>query len=337
MQYYIDVLKNENIDYELISWNKKDIEEECDHVFKYITEDRNRKKILWGHFRFSRYVKHIISQKKYTNLVVFTVAPMFFLASVLARKYRARFIADIRDASPFVKAFPQKFKKITSMAKKIIVSSPNFADWIPHEVNMCHNCSLEMLREHKNDVISHDVALPIKIACAGSMNEGDINIRFIDAAQNAHLFHHWYIGRESSEKQKIMNHVAEMNDTNVSFIGTYQKEEIVSIYHETADFVNIIRSESKINSDALPNKLYDAVISGKPVIVLEHNTAIVKLVSKYHLGVVVTQDELDHPEELLIPRLTQFSFDDYADGRSAFIDDIMEEQMKFNGMIKELR
>ena len=118
---------------------------------------------------------------------------------------------------------------------------------------------------------------------------------------------------------------------------TYKKEEIVSIYKETADFVNIIRKKSQINTDALPNKLYDAVISGKPVIVLEHNTAIVRLVEKYKLGLVVTQDEIDSAEEKLLPKMQEFSYSDYVSGRIEFIDYVISEQTKFNNIIKELR
>ena len=336
-QYYIDALKNANIEFEVITWNKKCLDEDCDHVFQYSAEDSNRLRILWGHYRFSRFVKRIIKRKNYSELVIFTIAPLFFLTSVLSKKYNGHFVSDIRDASPFVKHFPSWFKRITSKAKRIVVSSPNFGEWIPHQVNMCHNCSLDVLYEHRNDTIERNTELPIKIACAGSMNEGDINVRFIDAAHNSDLFQHCYIGNDSNEKQKIINHVLSEQYTNVEFFGTYNKEDIVSIYHNKADFVNIIRKESKVNADALPNKLYDAVVSGKPVIVLEHNTAIVKLVNKYSLGIVISEEELDKAEEQILPKLINYSYDEYVSGRIRFIDDVITEQIRFNDIIKELR
>ena len=114
--------------------------------------------------------------------------------------------------------------------------------------------------------------------------------------------------------------------------GTYNKDEIIDIYRNQGDLINILRANTAINRDALPNKLYEAVIAGVPLVVFEHNTAISDYAKKYYLGIVLKDEsELGN----LVSMLDDFDFERYADGRKKFLEQIVNDIDLFEERVKK--
>ena len=335
VSYYVKKMEDDGIPYEIISWNRRELEESCDHVFQYSVTDRDRHRVLSGYFKFASFAGRIIRRRKYSGLIVFTVGAAFFMLPILCGKYRKRFIFDIRDDSPIVKRLPGQFKKICGAAHSIGVSSPEFLSWISGEAVMSHNADMDVIAAHIDDIIEQPKEQVKNIVFAGMLIEGEINLELVKLFQNDPVFGFGFVGTECSAKKAIQSYVEQNQVKNVFFQGPYNKAEITDIYREKASYVNVIRKKSKINEQAVPNKLYDAVIAGRPVIVLRHNKAVVQYVTEYGLGVVLDNLDADEIRQKMAEfDQTQIATGAYAENRKRFLARVQQDNVDFEKMVK---
>lgn len=329
-KYYTDILDEAGVGYDIISWNRAGITEDVSYVMNYLAHDFDRKRMLWGYLNFGRFCRKIVSKHKYEKIIFLTAAPAFFCGPFLLNKYKGKYLLDIRDYSPIVNRLPGYFNSICRKANKIVVSSPSFNSWIKSPTIICHNADIDQIKSNSSltakDPISDN---HWRIVFAGIMIEPDMNIRVLDHYKNDERIDFSFIGRDIEGKQKIIDYVKKNKIYNVSFEGAYKKEDIVDIYRTKADFVNIFRANTIINKNALPNKLYDAIISGVPVIVFDHNEAIVSFVEKYNLGIVMKEEQIGEIPELM----ESFDFSSYAEGREKFLNQIEKDMLFYKNQL----
>lgn len=323
---YYDILKSLNQPYYTISWDKAEIEEDVEFSLHYTVADENRKKMLLGYFRFAKKCREIIKKNKTQKIIILTAAPAFFLGMRFLRMHT--YILDIRDDSPLIRVAKKVFSKICNYAETIVVSSPNFRPWVSKEAILCHNADMTLVQVCQQLPIIRTDKEPYAIVFAGMMNEATQNLHFLKELEGDLRFSHIYYGRTNPEKEKIIKYVKDSKIKNVCFYGTYNKEEIVDIYRKNANFVNIIREKNEVNRNALPNKLYDAVFSGVPVLVYNHNEAISYYVKKYYLGIVL-EEQIDNLGDYLYQAIAQFDYIKYAKGRNNFMNDIKNDMQHF--------
>ena len=199
---YISELEATCTDYHIISWNKKGIPEEVDYSFDFTVDDHNRFKILVGHLMFAQRCRKYIRRNHIEKLIIFTVAPSFFLGNRLLKKYSNRYIIDIRDDSPFIRVAGKRFVGKCRNAYNVVVSSPKYIGWTNRAACLCHNVDLELLK--KNMYYSAKVSGKlIRIVFAGVMIEADENIKFLDKLKGDTRFSHKYIGTDCIGKETL--------------------------------------------------------------------------------------------------------------------------------------
>lgn len=334
VQYYIRVFEKLKVKYKTISWNKANIVENVDYSFGFECSDFDRKKILIGHYLFACYCKKIIKREEFDRLVIFTIAPVFFLGTSFLKKYKKKFVFDIRDDSPFRRKFGDKLKDICGMANSVVISSENFLQWTPSESILCHNADEGLIRKYYNLPVKLYANDQISIVFAGAMNEAEINIQIVSLLKNNPLYSLGFIGKLNSEKQKIIDYVNKNNINNVWFEGTYKKDEIVEKYRNSANLINIFRKKTTINKNALPNKLYDAVVSAIPLIVFEHNEAIAKYVKEFNLGIILQENDIKDLSFVIRKKMENFDYYIYSKGRREFLNKVLNDQQVFKDMLK---
>lgn len=327
---FLSYLQEKHIDYKTIVWDKLGREDAADYTFKFRTKDSNRLLILIGYIFFTLKCRRIIKKEGFDRLIIFTIAPMFFLGKSFLKKYKGRFIADVRDDSPFRRKFPDALREIGDLAYATTVSSPKYAAWFNESI-LCHNIEAKTVEKEIAYTPKDDKNGVVRIVCAGTMIEEDKNIEIIRELENDDRFKLMYFGRENDGKKKIEQYVNENAIRNVEFQGEYRKEQIIDIYRDNADLVNILRAKSVVNAEALPNKLYDAAAAGVPIAVFSHNEAIVEYAKKYSLGLIL-EDKPDISEELL-RHYKDFSFLDYETGRIEFLQSVLSDLEKFDKML----
>ncbi len=323
---YISYFRNKNIPYKTIVWDKLGREDAADYTFKFRAKDSNKLLIFIGYIFFLLKCRRIIKRENIDHLIVFTIAPMFFLGTFFLARFKGNFIADIRDDSPFRRKFPNTLRKIGDLSYTTIVSSPKYAAWFNKSV-LCHNAEIKTVEEALDYIPQSVKSDVLRIVCAGTMMEENKNIEIISALRNNDRVKLSYFGRENEAKRKIERYVNENGVLNVEFQGEYRKDQIVDIYREQADLVNILRAKSEVNAEALPNKLYDATVAGIPIVVFSHNQAIVDYANKYTLGLIL-EDTPDISEELF-RRYQDFSFSKYVEGRDKFLRMLLSDMAQF--------
>ena len=335
VQYYIKKLDNNNIKYEIITWNRKNIsEEKSDYTFNYFVSDNERKKVLYGYLKFGRFAKKIIHKNKYDKLIIFTIGAAFFMSKTLLTKYRHKYIFDIRDASVITKKMNYIFTKICQNATSIVVSSKDFDSWIPVETIMCHNADKDTITKHIDDTLNYKNQKVNKIVFAGMLNEWEINNDLIKLFANNKNYEFEFIGTENEGKNKLKESVKKNSIKNVKFAGMYNKEEIVDIYRTKATLVNIIRKKSTVNAQAIPNKLYDAANAGIPIIILKHNKAPAKMIEKYKLGIIIDELNVEEIEEKIKKfESTYLKTEKYYQNRKEFLKKVLKDIEIYEKMI----
>ena len=323
VKYYTDILHHEGVCFRTMVWDKTGTKEDADFIFSFASSDFDRKRIMLGHYLFSRQCKRFIRNEKIDHLIIFTIAPLYFLGYKYLKRFAGKIMMDIRDDSPFRRKFPKTLDKTAAIADTVVVSSPYYSEWVSSETFLCHNADLSLIEQYKKPFTRNSFSKPISIAYAGIMIEEQVNIRAVQSLANNKGFSFVYIGRDNEGKEKIEQYVAEHDIHNVSFMGEYKKKDIIDLYRKNADLVNILRENTLINRNALPNKLYEAVVSGVPIVVYEHNTAIADYVEKYGLGILL--DEKDDLEEQLNKKTRDFDFEKYQAGRQAFLNLVLED------------
>lgn len=334
VQYYVDLYKSEGAEFEIISWDRRGVDEDVHYAYHKPVDDHKRFDVLLGYMGFSSFVKKIVKKRKYDKLVVFTVAAAVAVSGLL-KKYEGRYILDIRDASPLVKKAHSKFERAVAGAARVVASSPSFIEWIGRDALICHNVDIASLLASKELSVVKAGDGPCRIAFAGLLVERVINAELVRSLANDSRYSLSFYGTPNAGREEIEKHVADNGIKNVSFFGTYQKAEITSIYRENADFVNVIRRKSRVNRDALPNKLYDAIGAGVPIIVFGHNEAIAGYATKYNLGLVLADEDQNEFAEAIAAARDKFDYGAFEHGREQFIDLVVSEQEKYMDAVRE--
>lgn len=333
IQNYLTMLRSTGARVHVLSWDKRDLSEpEADFAWHHPISDSQRGKMFLGHARFAGKCRGYIRRHGITHLIILTAAPAYFLGVGFLKKFSGRYLLDIRDDSPLVRRFPGTFRKICLMAKQVITSSPLFNRWIPVPTLLCHNADYAQILSRIDAPCKQSCGSPISIVFAGVLNESRINRELLRHTGKDERFRFQFIGRVNQGKEDLMRYTEKEGLGSVTFRGTYNKEDIYDIYAQQADLVNIIREKSTVNRNALPNKLYDAVLSGVPVVVLSHNEAIAAYAREYHLGLVLEEDLPSFPDTVA-DAMARFDYTAYARGRRAFLQKVLEDMDLFRQTI----
>ena len=188
---YTKMLDKENIDYDLISWNKEGNETQGIQFNKqYKTKGRLTK--LIPYFEFASFIKKTVRRNRYDKLIVFTPQVAIFLCDFLEKYYKGRYIFDYRDLSIEQKfLFKLPFKKVLRNSFANVISSPGFKKCLPanFEYLLSHNFDIDAVRnalvESNCEPVKTD---DIKILTIGGIRDYSSNIEVVKALANKENF-----------------------------------------------------------------------------------------------------------------------------------------------------
>ena len=327
---YTKIFDEIDVDYSVINWDRFKIEK--DSEFTYRDSKIGHQRSFLDYYIYSRFVLNILKKNNYDKVVVFGIQLVFFLKRHLIKEYRDKYIIDIRDHNRIIKYF--NIEKTIEHSNFTVISSPGYKEWLPESNNYVinHNTQIESLAELK-EVKPFDLSSSneISVGCIGALRDYKINIDFIESLKNNEIVKLNYHG-EGNINQGISKYLLEHGIKNVNLTGRYDKEEEPELYKKN-NIINVLRYNDGINNKtALPNRLYNAVIYGKPMLAFD-GTYLSEIIKKYNLGIVI--GSFDNIERELMEYIYNFKFEPYENGRSLFFESVIKENKEFSANIRE--
>lgn len=332
LKYYTNILEKEDIDYDLIIWDRENANEPGCIAFK--SQDFKKSKISKT-LDFHRFRKFIIQQLKkteYNKVIVYTGQLGILLADYLIKNYKNRYVLDVRDYSTPMHYFKNRFKKLISNAHFVAISSDGFKEWLPPSENyvLGHNINLELIKNKlkqepnckgllKNDIIQVDTI--------GQIKDFDSDHRFVAQLKNDKRFQMQIIGfggtlellKEYAQQEKV---------ENITFLGAYKKEEEENLLSNT-DILNILITLNEFNkgTSLLSNRLYLSALLHIPCLV-NSNTEQSRIIEKYNFGLVI--DSYEELSSKLIEYQATFKEDIFIKNCRLFLTDVKRDYEIFN-------
>lgn len=329
---YTKIFDEINVDYSVINWDRLKIEK--DNEFTYRDSKIGHQRGFLDYFKYSRFVLNILKKNNYDKVVVFGIQLVFFLKRYLIKEYRDRYIIDIRDYNKIIKYF--KIEKTIAHSNFTVLSSPGYKEWLPksNKYIINHNTKIESLDE-LIEVKPFDLSSgnKISVGCIGALRDYKINIDFIESLRNSEIVQLNYHG-EGDINEDISKYLFEHDIKNVKLTGRYDKKEEPELYIKN-NIINVLRYNDGINNKtALPNRLYNATIYGKPMLAFE-GTYLSEIVKKYNLGIVV--ESFDNIETVILQYINDFKLEFYENGRTLFFETVIKENKEFRDRLEKFK
>lgn len=329
MEYYEEVFKNSNIEYECIFWdrfNNCTTEKIGNEYIVHITCEPGINKIrkLIPMYKFKKEIEKIIDKEQYTHLVILTTIPSVLIHKKLIEKFKEKYILDIRDYSY------EKYRWYRKILRKLIensfftaISSKGFLKFLgkSDKIIVCHNIGNKFPVFDKVDDLSKKEI--ITIGFVGGVRYFDENCKLINIFVNNEKYRLAYIGRRNMDCD-LESYCKEHKINNVIFQGAFKNEDKPEIYKEI-DLINAIYGNESLEvTTALPNRLYDGILFKKPIIA-SSGTYLGEIVKKHGIGIVVEQVD-GTTMDIVENYLNDFDVKKFSEKCNKFLTEVIAEQ-----------
>lgn len=290
----------------MIGWDRKQ-EFEKNEIFDGIDIEFFRKKSVYGSgiknlfniflFQIFIFFKLYKYRKKY-NKVFSCDLYTGITARVFSKLFKKKFIYDIYDYYVDCHKIPSKLKNIiekqeikninsadvtiicTEERKKQIIKAK------PKKLIVVHNSpelpNFDECKKYKLKVKNEK----LKICYVGILQEDRLLIEILDVIKNNEKYE-LHIGGFGKYEQKIADYSKKYS--NIFFYGSMNYYDVLRLEKECDILFATYNPKIENHKFSAPNKLYEAMALGKPIIVCK-NTGIDKLVDKNKLGIVINYD-----------------------------------------------
>lgn len=268
---YTHVLKKINRSFDVIAWDRRGMDEtiDCDDFHCYRNPlDVNANKLvkLVKMMGYSRFVRKKLDENEYSHIIVLTSLLGVLLESYLVKKYDNRYIFDIRDHSyERFKFYYRKMQMVMSHSVMNVISSNGFKAFLPKEETiLCHNCTIESLKQNLNIKKENDDG-KIHIAYIGEVRYANAYKDFLLKIASEPRIEFTFYGFGEDE-QELIGFCNEHNIKNISFYGEYRPEEKDTFSANTDIIFNVYGTDTHVRF-LTSNRYYDALKYCKPILV----------------------------------------------------------------------
>lgn len=270
--------------------------EEIDTVYghKYIyhhATTANRLTKLLPVLRFGIMMHSILHKNNYDKLIVLTSVPAFMLCGQLVGKYANRYIFDYRDLTyERFRIFKKRIQNVVDHSYISYFSSPGFFEIYPQteKTKLSHNFDLVDLQPQLLPM-PDPRGRPIVIGAVGYIRYYEVNCSMLRQLCDGKQYRMRYIGTRFSDCD-LPSFCKQEGIGNATFEGKFENSQKREIYKDI-DMINAVYPVySHEVAPAIPNRLYDAALYRRPILVGK-GTYASHLAEEYGLGLTVDPEK----------------------------------------------
>ena len=219
------------------------------------------------------------------------------LSKVILKKYRKRYILDIRDYT-FEKnfLFYSILKRMIKNSFFSVISSEGYKVFLPeYDYVITHNNrTLDPQKVNRIRYSKRKEKERLVIGFIGYISYQEQQKKLINLMKNDDRFELHFIGKEA---ESLVDYCIENKVDNVKIRGQFNPEDILEFYSEVDIINNIYGNNSPKLDFALSNKLYFAAEFYMPILVCE-NTFMEKISTEYGFGCTVDLNDSEISNKL---------------------------------------
>jgi len=333
LHHYTNALSELGLSYDVYYWQRDSSPAPIEtnyYPFRLPTPGK-RFRFIRRAFGYARYVFHLkqcLTQDKYIGSIFLGIQA----AMVAPRKMlQKRFLVDIRDYSgEWLPPYRWEEARVLRRADLVCISSDGFRRWLPPGIAYClaHNFPSKPDVSHMPPFETNRFVL----AHVGLLDHLEAYKPFLTALRECPEFNMRFIG-EGLDGSMIRTYCQRNNIGNVEFAGRYEPHEKKSHIIGTNFITSIYGNSSILTSTALPNKLYDAAIYGRPIIV-SAGTFLGEVVGQKGLGIVFDPSNRRNLRTDIMGWYSQKQLECFKANCARFLTEIRPEMTAFKNKVK---
>lgn len=338
VQTYIKVCKANNIQCDLVYWDR-DGKENIDISDELVNHIPFEKHVSFNDIKFKRYLPYVgathhirkrIKDVNYDGLVFLNTHAAVACADIINKKYKGKFILDIRDFTLENFALYRKIEKsIIDNSYATVISSKAYCAFLPeHDYVIAHNYT--PIPEGQIRDIKRFGALPdpITISFIGNVRFFKMANQIISVFGNDERYCIGYYGTGAKVLQK---YISEEGISNLVLVDTFPVSETLKYYMTCSLINNLYGNNNKYLDYAVSNKLYYAAQLNIPILVCK-DTYMEQLVEEYHLGFSVNFGEKD-VADCVYKNYHNFDWESMRIGAERFLKMVSNEMQFFTNTL----
>jgi hypothetical protein len=329
VRYYTEILDKCGVPYDIIAWNRFGVAEAGVQAFNL--KSSLHKSVLGkliDYFRYRCFVKSKLTEGNYDKVVVFTIVNALMLFPFLKKRYKHRFIVDIRDYVAAAKYVPSRLSAAIQNAALVVISSAGYKQWLPKDNAYLIRHNTQIFRTVESRVRIEGQS-KYKILTIGAIGYYDANRRLIESLADSPMFELEFVGSGYAE-QSLKDFAASRGIKNVCFLGRYAKEDEPK-YLRDAALISILIDDSINSITCMSNRFYLSLVYGIPMMV-DSNTEQARWVEKYNLGVII--DKNQNIKQQIVQYLQMFDSQAFNAGRKACLQIVQRDIVEFESKFK---
>jgi hypothetical protein len=284
---YISQINRSTTEVDVLSWDKflkKETLSGC-NIISYSKSVNNKSFIskVVGYYGYSRFIKRLLKKNNYDGVVFLQTRGSLLVKKLIMKKYKGKFIIDVRDYTYENKPFIKKaIGSIFDNSWGVVISSEGYKSFLPErDYILVHNSpNLKVTEVVRNEKAA---STPLVISYIGLIRFYDQCILTIERFKNDERFSLKFIGAGSSF---LENYCKKNKINNVETVDYFEPSKTLEFYNNSDIVFNLYGNNSPFLDYALSNKLYYAALLNKPILV-SPNTYMEKLSKEYGFGLTV--------------------------------------------------
>lgn len=334
---YENAMKKRGIDFDAIYWDRFESRrlEKCDNEYTIHIKcslGGNRLKKVIPMLKYRNIVKNIIRENSYDKIIVLSTLPAVLLKDVLLKDYKNKYILDIRDYTY------EKYLFYKCIVMKLIdssyftgISSKGFLRFLDSNDRLIYTHNITNEDAEVEDYKVLKLNEKVNIGFVGGVRYFKENSTLISKL-DPNIFELYYIGYRHADCD-LEKYCSENAISNVHFRGKFNNEEKPMIYKDI-DIINSLYGDFSLEvTTAIPNRLYDALLYKKPILVSKGTYLADVVVNKgIGLAVDIFNDDINN---ILIKYIEDLDYDTFLVNINLFMREIKKEQSIYLKKIAE--